>query len=97
MNISVSFGKMAIDIARYLQNHGIDPTRIDIDDDGISIDWYDGQNHRIILFYRYMIDDLVLIKEINGVREKRYEFTNLNDVYQQIIYIINHTKPYRLF
>ena len=97
MNISVSFGNMAIDIARYLQNHGIDPTRIDIDDDGISIDWYDGQNHRIILFYRYMIDDLVLIKEINGVREKRYEFTNLNDVYQQIIYIINHTKPYRLF
>lgn len=96
MNISVSFGNMAIDIARYLQNHGIDPTRIDIDDDGISIDWYDGQNHRIILFYRYMIDDLVLIKEIN-TREKRYEFTNLNDVYQQIIYIINHTKPYRLF
>lgn len=101
MNLEQAFSDMAIDIARYLeQNYGIKPIRIDIDNDGILISWYDGREHTITTFYNdydEYKDDFILLKSINGIKKERYEFNNLNDVYQQIIYIIDHTKPRMLY
>lgn len=101
MNLSQVFRNMAIDISRYLkENYGINLTRIDIVEDQFFIQWHDNPKYTIVAFYNDFDeykDDFILLIAINNIKKERYESNNLNNVYQKIIYFIDHIKPRMLF
>ena len=97
MTIEDQFKDMVDDIVSYLWDvYRIKPIDISIDEDHFSISWYTGATHSLTLLYNNYnsaYDDFILIKYTNDIKTQQLEFNNLTDVFNQIIVIINRTKP----
>ena len=98
MNIQNAFTHMVNDIVDYLWLRGFKPGNTEIEENNLMIPWYDGlTRHSIRVFYFHWNNQFVLINYTNHVKIEQYVIDDLDNIYDQIILIINRIKPPRMY
>lgn len=98
MNITLqeALNDMVEGIVYHLERiYKVKPTFYHVDNDSFMIKWtmdY-GEKHTITVVYDEDDDSFTLYKYKHGKKTDTYKFNDLDDVWDQIYFIINHIKP----